>query len=145
MRSRDHEASAGGRRTERLPLDAEARLKPNSWSSLSVRVLDLSGAGFRAECEARVRPGSCVTLDVPGLGEVDAQVEWQRAGEFGARFLVPIDLDRCEWTFQGRHQVLARLLVQRAAAKHRGHAAAEARMRQEIQASLFIRKGSVQA
>lgn len=139
MRSRN-QAGAQGRHAERLPVEAETRLKPNSWSSLSVRMLDLSCAGFRAACEARLRPGGCVTLDVPGIGEVDAQVEWQRGEEFGARFIFPIDLDRCEWTLADKKQALARLLVQRASARQAGRETAEAQLRGEILRSLPIRK-----
>jgi hypothetical protein len=131
-----------GRQAERLPVDAETRLRPNSWSSLQIRMLDLSRAGFRAECEARVQPGSCVSLDVPGLGAVDAQVEWCRAGHFGARFLAPIDLHRCQWTFRERHHALARLLVERAAAKRAGRRGAEGQLRREILEALPMRKGA---
>lgn len=136
---------SSGRRTERLPLDAEARLRPNDWSSLQVRMLDLSSAGFRAECEARVQPGGSVSLDIPGIGAVEAQVEWQRGDQFGARFFAPIELKRCHWTFRQRHHALARLLVERAAAKRAGRRAAEGQLRREILSALPIRKGGAAA
>ena len=141
MRSRNHAAAQAGRQEERHPLEVETRLKPNSWSSLSIRMLDVSSAGFRAECEARVLPGACVTLAIPGIGEVDAQVEWQRREEFGARFLAPLDLDRCEWSLGDANQALARLLVQRASAKQVGRNGAEADLRRRILRSLPMRKG----
>jgi hypothetical protein len=52
MSSDDENGFDGGRRSERLAVDAETRLRPNSWSSLQIRMLDLSASGFRAECEA---------------------------------------------------------------------------------------------
>ncbi|MEA3065566.1 MAG: hypothetical protein QOJ27_2018 [Sphingomonadales bacterium] len=134
-----------GRRSERLPLDAEARLRPNSWSSLQIRMLDLSESGFRAECEARVQPGGSVSLDVPGIGAVEAQVEWQRGSQFGARFFAPIELKRCQWTFRERHHALARLLVERAAAKRAGRRGAEGQLRREILSALPMRKGCASA
>ena len=134
-----------GRRSERLELDAETRLRPNSWSSLQIRMLDLSATGFRAECEARVQPGGSVSLDVPGIGAVEAQVEWQRGDQFGARFFAPIELQRCQWTFRERHHALARLLVERAAAQRAGRSGAESHLRREILATVPMRKGCASA
>jgi hypothetical protein len=144
--SSDEQGSLGsGRKAERLPLDTEARLRPNDWSSLQIQMLDLSASGFRAECEARVRPGGSVSLDVPGIGAVEAQVEWQRGDQFGARFFAPIDLKSCQWTFRERHHALARLLVERAAAKRAGRRGAEGHLRREILAALPMRKGCASA
>lgn len=108
-------------------------------------MLDLSASGFRAECEARVTPGSSVSLDVAGIGAVDAQVEWQRGDQFGARFFAPIELKSCQWTFPERHQTLARLLVERAAAKRAGRRGAEGQLRREILSALPMRKGVASA
>jgi hypothetical protein len=145
MSSDENNGFESGRRSERLPVDAETRLRPNSWSSLQIKMLDLSASGFRAECEARVKPGGSVSLDVPGIGSVDAQVEWQRGDQFGARFFAPIELKSCQWTFRDRHHTLARLLVERAAAKHAGRRTAEGQIRREILAALPMRKGCASA
>ncbi len=99
------------RRNERMPVEGTARMRPNSWSSLEVRLLDLSQDGFRAACEAMVLPGSAIWIDVPGIGEVEAQVSWRRRGELGARFIVPIDLERCALQPVPDEKMLARLLV----------------------------------
>lgn len=128
------------RRAERRAVDAPARLRPNSWSSLEVQMLDLSEVGFRAACEARMQVGGCVTLDVPGIGAVDAQVEWQRSGEFGARFLIELDLDRCGWTLRQRHEALAQLLVERARATKAGRSGAEAQLRNQILSALPMQR-----
>ena len=145
MSSDEDNGHTGGRQSERLPVDAETRLRPNSWSSLQIKMLDMSSSGFRAECEARVKPGSSVSLDVPGLGAVDAQVEWQRGDQFGARFFAPIEIKSCQWNFRERHHTLARLLVERAAAKRVGRNAAEGQLRREILSSLPMRKGCASA
>ncbi|MGZ8287091.1 MAG: PilZ domain-containing protein [Allosphingosinicella sp.] len=145
MSSDDDNGFDSGRRAERLPLDAETRLRPNNWSSLQIKMLDLSSSGFRAECEAKVKPGGSVSLDVPGIGSVEAQVEWQRDGQFGARFFAPIDLKSCQWTFPDRHHTLARLLVERAAARRAGRGAAEGQIRRKILSALPMRKGCASA
>jgi hypothetical protein len=142
----DEQGSLGsGRRSERLKLDAETRLRPNSWSSLQIRMLDLSASGFRAQCEARVLPGGSVSLDIPGIGAVEAQVEWQRGDQFGARFYAPIEIKSCQWTFRERHHALARLLIERAAAKRAGRRGAEGQLRREILSALPMRKGCASA
>lgn len=124
------------RREERLPLDEPARLHPNEWSSLEVRVLDLSKNGFRAECEARVTVGSCVTLELPGIGSELAYVTWRRGDRFGAKFPKPVSIDSCDWSRLSDHAVLARMLVERAAARSVGQYGAEFELRRKIIDSL---------
>lgn len=131
------------RRAERMPLDASTRLRPNEWSSLEVRMIDLSSSGFRASCDARLRPGSCVSLDIPGLGAVDAQVEWQRDDMLGARFFQEIDVARCSWSPRERVSVLAKLLFERAAAARAGRTEAEKQIRQRILANVPVTKGGI--
>lgn len=120
------------RRSQRIAVDETARLRPNSWSSLEVRVVDLSATGFRAECEATILCGSAVWLDLPGIGDVEAQVTWRRRGEIGARFIVPVDIDRCGVEPVACEAVLARLLVQRAGARNSGRFAQEQKLRKQI-------------
>ena len=133
------------RRAARVPLDEATRLRPNNWSSLEVRMIDLSSLGFQASCEARLQKGGCVSLDVPGIGTVEAQVEWQRGDTLGARFLAPIDLEKCTWTPSERESGLAQLLVERAAAHRAGRLEAERHFRERILAALPMQKGSARA
>ena len=85
------------RRHPRYALDARARLRPNDWSTVQVEMLDISTHGFRAHCEANLRIGSVVTLEVNGIGQVDARILWRHAGEIGCRFTRPITLEFCAW------------------------------------------------
>jgi len=129
------------RRSERMPLDEAARLRPNEWSSLEVRLLDLSSCGFRARCQAFVLRGSCVRIDLPGIGEVEAMVSWRRNNEIGASFIQPIDLDQCQVSaIDSGEALLARLLVQRASARASGLYQAEQHLRDEILKALPIVK-----
>ena len=84
------------RRTERLPLDQNAELRHRF--AVEVKVRDLSTRGFMAECEEWVEIGSTVSLDIPGIGAVHAQVRWQIGNKMGGMFLDPISLQQCEWT-----------------------------------------------
>jgi hypothetical protein len=128
------------RRSERINVDEKARLRPNSWSSLEVRLVDLSEAGFRAECEATILCGSPISIDLPGIGPVEAQVTWRRSGEIGAQFTVPIDLSGCSVRPVSSETVLARLLVQRADARSSGRFRNEQLLREQILSALPMRK-----
>ena len=128
------------RQSERLRVDGEARLRPNDWSSIEVGMMDLSESGFRARCEARVQAGSAVSLEIPGIGAVEALVEWQRGQQLGARFFQPIDLKLCAWTLRERHHALAELLVERAQAKRAGRRLAESQLRRQILGALPMQK-----
>ncbi len=87
------------RRTPRVAIaDGRASMSPQDLYKVEVRVRDMSTAGFMAECAAPVRIGSYVSLDIPGIGPVDAQVRWQIGARMGGMFLDPISLARCEWT-----------------------------------------------
>jgi hypothetical protein len=87
------------RRADRIVLGgAPARLTPHDLYAVEVNVRNLSPVGFMAECDETVRIGSWVSLDVPGIGPVRAQVRWQIGARMGGMFLDPISLARCEWT-----------------------------------------------
>ncbi|HEV2818174.1 MAG TPA: hypothetical protein VGW40_13250 [Allosphingosinicella sp.] len=86
------------RRAARLSIDGKASLAPDHRYHVEVKVQNVSSAGFMAECAEPVRIGSYVSLDIPGIGPVEAQVRWQIGLKMGGMFLDPISLSRCEWT-----------------------------------------------
>ena len=86
------------RRTGRVVVDGTASLTPHDRYNVEVKVQNVSSAGFMAECAEPVRIGSYVSLDIPGIGPVEAQVRWQIGLKMGGMFLDPISLNRCEWT-----------------------------------------------
>jgi hypothetical protein len=145
MGSRQRQIGDTVRRAERKSLDEAARLRPNSWSSVEIRMADISELGFRARCEARLQAGALITLEVPGVGPMDAQVEWQHGGEFGAHFLAPLPMDRCQWVVDDGDGPLASLLVQRAGAHQVGRHGADAELRRRILAALPVRRGGALA
>ena len=75
-----------------------ASLNPDHLYAVEIKVRNLSTAGFMAECAEPVRIGSNVSLDIPGIGAVEAQVRWQIGTTMGGMFLDPISLAQCEWT-----------------------------------------------
>lgn len=86
------------RRSERQAVDSNTHLRHENWYSVEVTVRDVSQTGFMAECCDPVLIGSHVSLDIPGVGPVHAQVRWQIGGRMGGKFLDPISLSQCEWT-----------------------------------------------
>jgi hypothetical protein len=86
------------RGSARRAVSDRTQLHAPNWYSVEVRVCDVSTGGFKAECPEPVRIGSYVSLDVPGIGPVHAQVRWQLGHRMGGMFLDPISLARCEWT-----------------------------------------------
>ena len=94
----DQPSSYKDRRAARMAVATTTQMRPQNWYSVEVRIKDLSTGGFMAECDDSVRIGSYVSLDVPGLGPVHAQVRWQIGGRMGGMFLDPISLGKCEWT-----------------------------------------------
>jgi len=96
----DHEKPSHfkDRRSRRTVVERPAQLRHENWYSVEVTVCDVSQCGFMAECADPVQIGSYVSLDVPGIGTVRAQVRWQLGGKMGGMFLDPISLNRCEWT-----------------------------------------------
>ena len=87
------------RRAERVEIDGEAvNLNPDQVYAVEIKVENLSSAGFMADCPTPVLIGSYVSLDVPGIGPVQAQVRWQIGSKMGGMFLDPISIARCEWT-----------------------------------------------
>lgn len=86
------------RQSARTPVALPARLSRSGWYDIEIRICDVSQCGFKAECREAVQIGSFVSLDVPGIGSVQAQVRWQIGGRMGGMFLDPINLNRCEWT-----------------------------------------------
>ena len=97
--AQEQAAAFKARRTARFDLaDIGAQLSPQDRYNVEVKVQNVSTAGFMAECAAPVRIGSYVSLDIPGIGPVQAQVRWQIGLKMGGMFLDPISLARCEWT-----------------------------------------------
>ena len=93
----DQPAQYKPRNAGRTAVSARARLRHPNLYDVEIVVRDVSTRGFMAECPEAVGIGGYVTLDVPGIGPVRAQVRWQLGHRMGGMFLDPISLARCEW------------------------------------------------
>ena len=86
------------RRSTRVDISDVRLSLPQDLYNVEIKVQNVSPSGFMAECAAPVRIGSYVTLVIPGIGPVEAQVRWQIGSKMGGMFLDPISLGSCEWT-----------------------------------------------
>ena len=93
------------RRASRQPMDEAARLGRSATYQVEVTVRNVSPCGFMAECPEAIGIGSYVTLDIPGLGAVEAQVRWQIGARIGGMFTDPISLSRCVWAGERKGDV----------------------------------------
>jgi len=85
------------RRAARLRLQEVTQLRSREAREQDITVCDISTSGFMAECMRPVLIGSYVSLDLPGIGPVHAQVRWQVGGRMGGKFLDPVNIHRCDW------------------------------------------------
>jgi hypothetical protein len=127
------------RRQKRLVLSEPARLAPNDWSSVEIRLLECTATSLRAACDLHLRVDARVSIELPVIGWVRAFVTWRRPGEFAAAFAEPIDLSRLRGLSLNGEAVLARLLGERAAARVAGRHAEERALRGEILHGLPLR------
>ncbi len=117
---------------DRLALDEPARLAPNNWSSVEIRMLECTADYFRASCDIAFGKGAVVTLEIPGVGPARAHVTWRRGSQFAAYFDEPVDLARAGFMAVNGEAILARLLKERAKAHAAGRVEEERNLRGRI-------------
>ena len=93
------------RRSERLFVSSITTLRNRHREAFEVTICDLSQCGFMAESAEPMEIGSYVSLDVPGIGPLNAQIRWQIGCRFGGMFLDPIALRRCDWDLEADPKV----------------------------------------
>jgi hypothetical protein len=80
----------------RIPTDlrADCRMAGRSWD---VRLCNISAAGCMMICPDEGLPeGWMLRLRVPSLPAIDSEIIWQRRGQAGLNFLVPLHSDSME-------------------------------------------------
>jgi hypothetical protein len=81
------------RRSERLPIALEVKMRELGADGVEARVLNISESGFMAESEGRFEVGSRVWLILPGRERASALVKWTAGDKLGAEFAEPISVD----------------------------------------------------
>ena len=74
-------------RPPRWSIVADTNVIDGCGRSLQTRIWNISKGGFMAECEEKLPLGASITVDLPGKGEVKAEVRWALGWRFGAMIL----------------------------------------------------------
>ena len=85
--------SSERRRTSRLPVDLDARVRELGNNGVEARVLNISETGFMAETDGEFEIGSRIWLMLPGRGRSNAVVKWIAGDKIGAEFAAPQTLE----------------------------------------------------
>ena len=85
--------SSERRRTSRLPVDLDARVRELGNNGVEARVLNISETGFMAETDGEFEIGSRIWLMLPGHGRSNAVVKWIAGDKIGAEFAAPQTLE----------------------------------------------------
>ena len=93
IKARIAEDHSDRRRSSRLPVELEARMRELGASGVEAKVLNISERGFMAVADARFEVGSRVWLMLPGRDRANAVIKWTAGDKIGAEFAEPISID----------------------------------------------------
>jgi len=86
------------RRSPRLPVEIDARVRELGSEGTEARVVNISDTGFMAESTGNFEVGSRVWLILPGRDRASAIVRWTAGDRLGAEFSEPVSIDGIEQT-----------------------------------------------
>lgn len=78
-------------RKDRHPIETDAVVHRDDGSDAPVKVTNVSDEGCRIESSDEFRIGERLSIAIPGIGRVKAQVRWSLPGSAGAKFLEEYD------------------------------------------------------
>ncbi|MES2119772.1 MAG: PilZ domain-containing protein [Pseudomonadota bacterium] len=93
IKARIAEDSDERRRSMRLPVELDARMRELGANGVDARILNISESGFMAVADGHFEVGSRVWLMLPGRERANAVVKWTAGDKLGAEFAEPIDLE----------------------------------------------------
>ena len=92
IKARIAEDHSDRRRSSRLPVELEAKMRELGAGGVEARVVNISETGFMAVSDASFEVGSRVWLMLPGRERANAVVKWTAGDKLGAEFAEPISL-----------------------------------------------------
>jgi len=93
IKARIAEDERDRRRSLRVPVELEAKVRELGASGVEARVLNISESGFMAVAEGQFEVGSRVWLMLPGRERANAVVKWTAGDKLGAEFAERISLE----------------------------------------------------
>lgn len=79
-------AAVDSRVDPRDAVDHRTRIVRAGGQAAEARIVNLSPHGLMARCDTPVAEGERVTIALPGLGSVAAEVRWALGGRIGCQF-----------------------------------------------------------
>jgi hypothetical protein len=92
IKARIAEDQSDRRRSSRLPVELEAKMRELGASGVEAKVVNISERGFMAISDARFEVGSRVWLMLPGRERANAVIKWTAGDKIGAEFADPISI-----------------------------------------------------
>lgn len=83
-------------RKPRVAVEIEATLLLPDDGVAPISIKNISAEGFMGETPAEIAEDAWIGVALPGCGIVPARVRWNTAGELGAQFRSPLDLERLQ-------------------------------------------------
>ena len=80
------------RRSTRLPVEMDARVRELGSEGTEARVVNISDTGFMAESTGDFEVGSRIWLILPGRDRASAIVRWTAGNRLGAEFAEPVPI-----------------------------------------------------
>lgn len=84
---------ADRRRSARLPVELDAKVRELGSEGTEARVVNISDTGFMAESAGHFEVGSRIWLILPGRERASAIVRWTAGDRLGAEFSDPVSID----------------------------------------------------
>lgn len=80
----------GRRQHARLSICAAAELRPRTLRKISIKVFDISVAGFRITTISPLHIGEDVYLHLPGIAPLKGTLRWKSGMQYGGEFSHPL-------------------------------------------------------
>lgn len=93
IKARIAEDSDERRRSMRLPVELDAKMRELGANGVDARIINISETGFMAVANGHFEVGSRVWLMLPGRERANAVIKWTAGDKLGAEFAEPIDLE----------------------------------------------------
>lgn len=74
-------------RGPRWDCEVDVPARDTSGKLVPLRISNMSNGGFMAESDARPAVGTVLTFELPGEGEMQAEIRWAIGNRFGALLL----------------------------------------------------------